>query len=192
MPYHCCPVDPIPEDRSQNFLPRRYSIATSHNDLLFRFTELRRDLEVGRFNYPDMAATIIDPALLELNAVDRVMRTGIAPPVDDWKRMRHLVGVLLHEPSVRARELAREGEPERFIDGVQALFGLEVERHGWAPFDDFCVNPLFGQRAAFERGGDRFGHASEPTPHSLRIRSRSLTFWPRASGSGSGRCDWIV
>jgi len=58
--------------------------------------------------------------------IARLRRRGGDPETE--AAMRHLVGVLLHEPSVRARELAREGEPERFIDGVQALFGLEVER----------------------------------------------------------------
>ena len=38
--------------------------------------------------------------------------------------LRHLAGVLLHTPSVRARELAREGRGEDFRDGLEALFGL--------------------------------------------------------------------
>jgi glutamyl-tRNA reductase len=41
--------------------------------------------------------------------------------------LRHLAGVLLHTPSVRARELARQGEAQAFIDATAALFGLEVE-----------------------------------------------------------------
>ena len=32
--------------------------------------------------------------------------------------------MLLHTPSVRARELAREGRGEDFRDGLEALFGL--------------------------------------------------------------------
>jgi glutamyl-tRNA reductase len=39
--------------------------------------------------------------------------------------LRHLAGVLLHTPSVRARELARSGEAEAFIAGAEALFGIE-------------------------------------------------------------------
>jgi glutamyl-tRNA reductase len=39
--------------------------------------------------------------------------------------LRHLAGVLLHTPSVRARELARTGEAEAFIAGAEALFGIE-------------------------------------------------------------------
>ncbi len=42
--------------------------------------------------------------------------------------LRHLAGVLLHTPSVRARELARSGEGESFAAGVSALFGIEVAR----------------------------------------------------------------
>jgi len=40
--------------------------------------------------------------------------------------LRHLVGVLVHQPSVRARELAREGDGERFVDAVNTLFGLDA------------------------------------------------------------------
>lgn len=42
--------------------------------------------------------------------------------------LRHLAGVLLHTPSVRARELAREGRGEEFRDGLEALFGLTDTR----------------------------------------------------------------
>lgn len=40
--------------------------------------------------------------------------------------LRHLAGVLLHTPSIRARELARAGEAQSFTDAVTALFGIEV------------------------------------------------------------------
>jgi glutamyl-tRNA reductase len=42
--------------------------------------------------------------------------------------LRHLTGVLLHTPSVRARELARSGDGQSFSDAVTALFGLELGR----------------------------------------------------------------
>jgi glutamyl-tRNA reductase len=35
--------------------------------------------------------------------------------------------VLLHTPSVRARELARQGDAQAFIDGAAALFGVDVD-----------------------------------------------------------------
>ncbi|MCU1424407.1 MAG: glutamyl-tRNA reductase, partial [Microbacteriaceae bacterium] len=38
--------------------------------------------------------------------------------------LRHLAGVLLHAPSVRARELAREGRADEFIAGLDALYGV--------------------------------------------------------------------
>ncbi|WP_188680019.1 glutamyl-tRNA reductase [Subtercola lobariae] len=38
--------------------------------------------------------------------------------------LRHLVGVLLHTPSVRARELARAGEGDSFVSALTALFGV--------------------------------------------------------------------
>lgn len=43
---------------------------------------------------------------------------------DVERALRHLVGVLLHTPSVRARELARDGDAQAFIDGVEAVFGV--------------------------------------------------------------------
>ncbi|HEV7811548.1 MAG TPA: glutamyl-tRNA reductase [Leifsonia sp.] len=40
--------------------------------------------------------------------------------------LRHLAGVLLHTPSVRARELARDGEAQAVVDAANVLFGLDV------------------------------------------------------------------
>jgi glutamyl-tRNA reductase len=38
--------------------------------------------------------------------------------------LRHLAGVLLHEPSVRARELAAEGRLDEFVAALDALHGI--------------------------------------------------------------------
>ena len=40
--------------------------------------------------------------------------------------LRHLVGVLLHTPSARAHELAREGRADEFVAGLDALFGIRA------------------------------------------------------------------
>lgn len=40
--------------------------------------------------------------------------------------LRHLAGVLLHTPSVRARDYARAGAQEAYLTGLEALFGVEV------------------------------------------------------------------
>jgi len=40
--------------------------------------------------------------------------------------LRHLAGVLLHTPMVRSRELARAGEQDAFLGGLDALFGISV------------------------------------------------------------------
>ncbi|NQX11626.1 glutamyl-tRNA reductase [Microbacteriaceae bacterium VKM Ac-2855] len=40
--------------------------------------------------------------------------------------LRHLAGVLLHTPSVRAREYARAGAQDAYLTGLEALFGIEV------------------------------------------------------------------
>lgn len=40
--------------------------------------------------------------------------------------LRHFAGVILHKPSVRARELAASGRHDDFLNGLDALFGLEA------------------------------------------------------------------
>ena len=39
--------------------------------------------------------------------------------------LRHFAGVLLHGPSVRARELADSGRRDEFLDGLHAVFGID-------------------------------------------------------------------
>ena len=41
--------------------------------------------------------------------------------------LRHLASVLLHTPMVRSRSLARAGEQQAYLTGLDALFGLQVE-----------------------------------------------------------------
>lgn len=41
--------------------------------------------------------------------------------------LRHLAGVLLHTPMTRSRELARAGEQQAWLDGLEAVFGLQVQ-----------------------------------------------------------------
>ncbi|MCU1575252.1 MAG: glutamyl-tRNA reductase [Micrococcaceae bacterium] len=44
--------------------------------------------------------------------------------------MRRMVKSLLHIPTVRARELAANGEQEAYVAGLHALFGIEVQQPG--------------------------------------------------------------
>lgn len=39
--------------------------------------------------------------------------------------LRHFAGVLMHRPSVRARELASDGRRDEFLDGLSAVFGID-------------------------------------------------------------------
>ncbi len=43
--------------------------------------------------------------------------------------LRHLTGVLLHTPSLRARTLAREGRGAEFMAGLDALYGIRLQDH---------------------------------------------------------------
>jgi glutamyl-tRNA reductase len=59
--------------------------------------------------------------------------------------LRHLAGVILHTPSVRAKELARTGRADEFVDGLEALFGIVPEAHvapvlGTSDTDDLAQN----------------------------------------------------
>ncbi len=54
--------------------------------------------------------------------ITRARRRGDSSRTEN--ALRHLAGVLLHTPSVRARTLARSGQSERFIDALDVLFGV--------------------------------------------------------------------
>ena len=57
--------------------------------------------------------------------------------------LRHLASVLLHTPSVRARELARDGRAHEFTGGLDALYGVAV-----APVAVVTPAPLRGEATA--------------------------------------------
>jgi glutamyl-tRNA reductase len=50
--------------------------------------------------------------------------------------LRHLAGVLLHTPMVRARELARGGEQTAYLTGLNALFSIDVTLPATGAADD--------------------------------------------------------
>ena len=68
--------------------------------------------------------------------IDRARARGDADGHSE-SALRHLVGVLLHTPSSRARELAHQGRGDEFVAGVEALFGIQPVLHADAvPADD--------------------------------------------------------
>ena len=80
-------------------------------------------------------AAAIGPAVAALRAqvgdalaaeIARVRRRYDAETADRAEAaLRHFAGVLLHRPSVRARELANSGRRDEFLDGLEAVFGIE-------------------------------------------------------------------
>lgn len=59
--------------------------------------------------------------------LDRVSKRGTAEERRATEAaLRHFAGVILHKPSVRARELAASGRHNDFLTGLDALFGLEA------------------------------------------------------------------
>lgn len=81
--------------------------------------------------------------------IDRAKRRdGDPESVEQTERaLRHLVGVLLHRPSVRARELGRAGRGEEFVGALDALFGVHPEPEAELPSP---IVPL-AERTAPER-----------------------------------------
>jgi glutamyl-tRNA reductase len=57
--------------------------------------------------------------------LDRSRSRGADPRTE--QSLRHLAGVLLHGPSVRARELAAEGRSDEFAAALATLFGIVVD-----------------------------------------------------------------
>jgi glutamyl-tRNA reductase len=76
----------------------------------------------------------IEPAVVALRShifelleseIERANKRGAGPETE--AALRHLASVLLHTPSVRAREAALDGQGERFIAGLDAVFGIASE-----------------------------------------------------------------
>lgn len=85
--------------------------------------------------------------------------------------LRHLTGVLLHTPSVRARELARSGDAERFIDAANALFGVAAEEPtAEVATIDFRTNRS-AKRSAQTPGSAQLAHTEESEPYSQALRA---------------------
>jgi glutamyl-tRNA reductase len=76
----------------------------------------------------------IEPAVVALRShifelldseIARANKRGAGPETE--AALRHLASVLLHTPSVRAREAALDGDGEKFIAGLDAVFGIRSE-----------------------------------------------------------------
>jgi glutamyl-tRNA reductase len=80
------------------------------------------------------SAAVVEPAIVALRShifdvldaeIERAeRRAGPSDSTDTVAALRHLAGVLLHGPSVRARELAREGRADEFVAALDALYGI--------------------------------------------------------------------
>ena len=55
--------------------------------------------------------------------IERAHKRGDHSPETE-AALRHLAGVLLHEPSNRARELALENRAQDFADGIEIVYGI--------------------------------------------------------------------
>jgi glutamyl-tRNA reductase len=81
------------------------------------------------------AERTVEPAIVALRThVFDLLETEIARArqrgdhsTETEAALRHLIGVLLHTPSVRAKELALEGRGQEFIAGLEALYGICTE-----------------------------------------------------------------
>ena len=80
------------------------------------------------------AERAIEPAVVALRAhifslldveIERANKRGAGPEAE--AALRHLASVLLHTPSVLARQAALEGRGQNFVDGLEAVFGISGE-----------------------------------------------------------------
>jgi glutamyl-tRNA reductase len=80
----------------------------------------------------------VEPAIVALRThisalvdaeIERSRRRAASPEAaaETEAALRHLAGVLLHEPSTRARDLAAEGRAEEFVAGLDAVYGVRAE-----------------------------------------------------------------
>jgi glutamyl-tRNA reductase len=76
----------------------------------------------------------IEPAIVALRShifelldreIERATKRGAGP--DTEAALRHLASVLLHTPSVLARQAALDGNGEKFVAGLEAVFGITSE-----------------------------------------------------------------
>ena len=79
-----------------------------------------------------LSAATVEPAIVAFRShvfdlldteIERAERRS-GDSTDTVAALRHLAGVLLHGPSVRARTLAREGRGDEFVAALDALYGI--------------------------------------------------------------------
>lgn len=88
-----------------------------------------REFSVGRHEL-DLAPTVVAlrqhvEAILDAE-IERARERGDSDGAAE-AALRHMTGVLLHAPMVRAKDYARAGEPQVWADGVTAVFGISPE-----------------------------------------------------------------
>src|SRR5690606_37703520 len=91
------------------------------------------DAAVSRFSDEEAergaAASVIALRRHVLELLDRELerskRRGTWTPEGEAE-LRHFAGVLLHTPTLRARELERSGDGSHFAAGLSAVFGIEA------------------------------------------------------------------
>ncbi|HEU5224038.1 MAG TPA: glutamyl-tRNA reductase [Candidatus Lumbricidophila sp.] len=92
-------------------------------------SDAAREFSVGRHEL-DLAPTVVAlrqhvESILE-SEIERARDRGDADGSAE-AALRHMAGVLLHAPMVRAKDYARAGEPQVWADGVTAVFGISPE-----------------------------------------------------------------
>jgi glutamyl-tRNA reductase len=68
----------------------------------------------------------VEPAIFDLLDVEIARARARGAGDETEAALRHLAGVLLHGPSARARELAKEGRANDFVDGLDAVYNVRA------------------------------------------------------------------
>lgn len=82
--------------------------------------------EAGQHQAVTPAVVALRDHVFELLEQEISRARGRGDQGETAQALRHLVGVLLHTPTVRARELSREGRADAYVEGIEAVFGIDA------------------------------------------------------------------
>jgi len=108
--------------------PREHSSTLRHvEDLVDRETEAFNSEERGR--EIDPIVTALRHHIKASISKEVAAFEGQRGPINLEEASRRIANAILHTPSVRAKELASQGQHTEYLRAVEVLFGLEVRLH---------------------------------------------------------------
>ncbi|MBM7051084.1 MULTISPECIES: glutamyl-tRNA reductase [unclassified Rothia (in: high G+C Gram-positive bacteria)] len=110
-----------PEETAESVEMARSIVAAASSE--FTQKEKARDIDAAIVALRSHTLSILDTELEKVRT-----QFGCSGASEHLEfAMRRMVKSLLHSPTVRAKELAKEGRADEYIAGLEALYGIEVE-----------------------------------------------------------------